>query len=104
MTKSSIFVLIIGLILILPGFCFAQDSLVTLTGISFIDSIINWVDSHRGSTALIIVLSERLANITPTQWDNKILGFIFGAFYKVFATFGVKLPEINSIDDLKDKK
>lgn len=57
-------------------------------------SIINYVAEHwgayMGAAALFVLFFDRLAKLTPTESDDKIVAF----FYKLFAVLGVKVPDI----------
>ena len=49
----------------------------------------NW-ESILGVAAAFILFFDRLAKLTPSDSDNKIVAFI----QKVFAVLGVKVPDV----------
>ncbi len=53
-----------------------------------------WLTSNYGeilgTLAAFVLFFDRLAKLTPTDSDNKIVLF----FYKLFAVLGVKVPDI----------
>jgi len=61
------------------------------------ETIIPYITTHAGEIALTMAVASRLANLTPTQWDNKFLDAVFGFTYRVFTIFGVKIPNIESV-------
>lgn len=50
---------------------------------------LNWTEIA-GVVAAFVLFFDRLAKLTPTESDNKIVA----VFYKVFAVLGVKVPDI----------
>lgn len=61
------------------------------------ENIITYITTHAGEIALTIAVASRLANLTPTQWDNKFLDAATGLIYKVFSIIGLKIPNIESV-------
>lgn len=49
----------------------------------------NW-EAILGVAAAFILFFDRLAKLTPSESDNKIVEFL----YKIFAVLGVKVPDI----------
>ena len=49
----------------------------------------NWVELT-GALALFILFFDRIAKLTPTEADNKIVRYA----YKIFAVLGIKVPDI----------
>lgn len=43
-----------------------------------------------GVVAALVLMFDRLAKITPTESDNKLVA----AAYKVFAVLGLKVPDV----------
>lgn len=46
---------------------------------------------YAGIAALTITLANRIAKLTPTDTDNKIVNTIG----KIFAIIGIKVPDVN---------
>lgn len=60
----------------------------------FLSGIMGWFASEKWTTIIPVVVAfawafEKLALITPTESDNKIVAFA----YKVFAILGIKVPD-----------
>lgn len=53
-----------------------------------------WILSNYGEVAgilaLVVLVADRIAKLTPTESDNKIVKGI----YRVFAIVGIKVPDI----------
>lgn len=109
MKIQKLFIAFMLVVLVCVGVnpAFAQEAATTvasLTGIGFIDKIAIWVINNPGSVALVMLCSDRVAKLTPTEWDNKTLKVIFGIFYRGFAIIGAKVPDIEKASDyLGDK-
>jgi hypothetical protein len=106
---KKIFIALMLAVLVCVGVnpAFAQEAataVASLTGIGFIDSIATWVINNPGAVALVMLCSDRVAKLTPTEWDNKTLKVIFGLFYKGFAIIGAKVPDIEKASEYLGKK
>ena len=49
----------------------------------------NWQE-YAGALVLFVLLFDRIAKLTPTDSDNKIVAMA----YKLFAVLGLKVPDI----------
>ncbi len=47
-----------------------------------------------GTVAAFVLVCDRIAKLTPTEADNKIVGKVLKAIYTVFAVLGLKVPDI----------
>lgn len=59
------------------------------------------VGAFAGLVAAIVVASEKIARVIPTNWDNKFLRVLFKSLYVFFATVGMKVPDIAKIENGK---
>lgn len=50
---------------------------------------INWTELL-GALAAFVLFFDRLAKLTPTESDNKLVATL----YKVFAILGLKVPDV----------
>lgn len=66
--------------------------------------ITTFLEQYAAYIALGVLFFDRLAKITPTEWDNKVLAKVMPVIYKFFAILGVKVPDIESIKDGKIKE
>lgn len=66
----------------------------------FLTNILNWLPTDNwaewaGVAALVVLVFDRLAKLTPSTKDDMVLNWI----YKIFAVIGWKVPELT-----RDKK
>lgn len=63
--------------------------------LDFINGVIaNW-GAYAGAAAGFVLAFDRLAKITPTDADNKIVAYA----QKIFAFLGVKVADVQAGDD-----
>ena len=56
--------------------------------------LIAWLMKYAGVVALVVLLGERLARITPNTTDDKVVMYI----RKALRVIGVDLPNIDSVN------
>jgi len=49
-----------------------------------------------GTIAAFVLVCDRIAKLTPTETDNKILEKVLKALYTVFAIAGLKVPDVTT--------
>lgn len=63
-----------------------METLIGLLGQETATTVAAWA----GVAAAFVLFFDRLAKLTPTESDNKIVAYA----YKVFAVLGLKVPDI----------
>jgi len=92
MFKSPLAVVVaVFSVALFPIIAFAQE---VVADVDAEPSIIGWLTGNYGALAGIVVafvlLFDRIAKLTPTDADNKIVRMA----YKLFAVLGLKVPDI----------
>jgi hypothetical protein len=58
--------------------------------------IINNYGEILGTVAAFVLICDRIAKLTPTEADNKIVQKVLKVVYSVFAILGLKVPDVTS--------
>ncbi len=56
--------------------------------------IVNNYGEILGTIAAFVLVCDRIAKLTPTEADNKIVEKVLKVVYSIFAIAGLKVPDI----------
>jgi len=56
--------------------------------------LVAWLAKYAGIVALVVLLGERLARLTPNKTDDKVIMYV----RKALRVIGVDLPNIDSVN------
>lgn len=60
--------------------------------------ILTLIQQYGTYAVVTIIFFDRLAKLTPTEWDNRTMSIVTGTLYRVFAILGLKFPDIEKIE------
>ena len=58
--------------------------------------IINNYGEILGTVAAFVLICDRIAKLTPTEADNKVVERVLKTVYSIFAILGLKVPDVTS--------
>ncbi len=81
-----------------------QLVLVKATGVEWVDKLVLANLAYIAIALSIIVGANKLALLTPTEWDNRIMSIVMTGLYYILAIIGLKFPDIQKPSELLGKK